>query len=56
LRPWIRWTEMANGVKSGQTPAPPRLKAAKNAGHTLSAMLLDKPPHCRLEFRYENIH
>ena len=35
LRPSIRWTETANGVKSGQTPATPRLKAAQNAGHTL---------------------
>ena len=34
LRPLIRWTETANGVKSGQTPAPSRLKAAQNAGHT----------------------
>ncbi len=26
--------ETVNGVKSGQTPAPSRLKAAQNAGHT----------------------
>ena len=29
-----------NGVKSGQTPGPPRLKAARNAGHTPSASYL----------------
>ena len=35
LQPWIHWTGTANGNKSGQTPATPRLKAAQNAGHTL---------------------
>ena len=36
----IHWTETANGVKSGQTPATPRLKAAQNAGHTGGGILL----------------
>ena len=41
-RPWIHWTETANGDNSGQTPAPPRFKAARNSGHTPARPQLDK--------------
>ena len=39
LPPWIPWIETANGVRSGQTPATPRLKVAQNAGHTQKSAL-----------------
>jgi len=41
VAPSTHWTETANGAKSGQPSATPRLKVAQNAGHTRALAAID---------------